>query len=166
MHDPPFWHGFGIQASPTIEKQTSSKTWFKFCISRRMLQTKHSHIWQVSPWNPERHWHVKPSRPCVWQAPPFKQGLGMQISPTCADKKRKEHSSKHMQIERTNKTQMLDKCKNHTDRFLRRWQYGVLHTQLACLWLLTTHLCVVEHGFLAQGLAEMKTNDFDSRNVS
>ena len=132
MHDPPFWHGFGIQASPTIEKQTSSKTWFKFCISRRMLQTKHSHIWQVSPWNPERHWHVKPSRPCVWQAPPFKQGFGMQISPTCADKKRKEKNihqntcksneqTKHRCLTNARITQIVSYDAGSTEYYTRNW---------------------------------------------
>lgn len=72
MHDPPFWQGFGIQASPNQKKLVHSLIFIKF---------KHLHIWQVSPWNPGRHWHVKLSKPCDWHVPPFMHGFGMQISP-------------------------------------------------------------------------------------
>lgn len=82
------------------------------------------------------------------------QGFGTQISPNyiqAGKNKKYKYTCTHTHSQ----TKINRNCTNHIKLSLRRWQYGISHTQMALLWLLTTHRWPAEHGFDAQGLAEI-----------
>jgi hypothetical protein len=89
--------------------------------------------WQVNPWNPGRHWHVKLSMSCDWHRPPFMQGFGMQTSPEQAGYQMKTQIDIKMSRDFSQYMHMK------SNRETNNWDYSDVH--VCCLTTLTVR-CV------------------------